>query len=174
MSGGKRVGYNSLRYQDVADLKQIIDNPIFITGNSSLQDQEIARNMWCLSIDPDVIKTIAVNDLVDFVSSLLNKRTQQIIDAGVIHPAIFYMWFDEMAAQLRFNIISDFGKKLPFGCQLDIVDSPQPILEDFLASHYHADIPWSELEELHDDLDEDDEKSFISRVFVRQLKNNNL
>jgi hypothetical protein len=142
MSGGRNVGYNWLRYQDVVDLKFIIDSPILITGNSSLQNEETAINMWSLSIDPDSIKIITINDFVGFVSSLLSKRTQQIVDAGVTHPDIFYMWFDEMADQLRFNIISYFGQKLPFGCQLEIVDSPQSILEDFLTSRYHAGIPW--------------------------------
>jgi hypothetical protein len=155
---------------DITSLKSIINSPILITGNNALQNEETAENMWWLSVDPDAAKAISINDLVEFVNSLIQKKTQQIMEAGVIHSVLFYMWFDEMAAQLRFNIISDLGKKFPFDCRVEILDSPELILEDFLASHYHAGIPWDELEELNDDSDEDEGEPFILRVFVKQLQ----
>lgn len=154
-----------------AELQSVINSAVLITGDKMLHNEETAINMWCLSIDPSSIKNFLIKDFIAFVSSLLKKRTEQIIDLGIVHPAVFYMWFDEMACQLRFNIVSDFNQNLPFRCQLKIVSSPQSVLEDFLTSHYHAGIPWDELKESansEDDIDQD-EVPFVLKVFVTHL-----
>ena len=159
---------NIIAIRTVADFDVILDNSILITGDNTLQAEEIAENMWAILFDHHAIETISVRDLMDFVFFLLKKRKQQVSQIGVTNPVVFYMWFDEMAAQLRFNIISAFNSKLPFGCQLELVYSPESILEDFLASHYHQGIPWDEFEELDDDSDED-EQPFILKVYVAYL-----
>ena len=46
--------------------------------------------------------------------------------------ATLYFWFDEMALQLCFNILSGEDRELPFGCKVNFVDSPYPILNLFL------------------------------------------
>lgn len=165
------MSINCIIIRDIADLKIVIDSPILITGDSRLQNEETTVNMWALSIDFCVTKIILVNDLADFVFSLLQKRSQQIAKQGVYHSAIFYMWFDEMAAQLRFNIVSDINQKLPFECQLEVVNSLQPILEEFLTSHYHAGIAWNELEQVEKNSDDDneDDELFILKLFVAYI-----
>lgn len=46
--------------------------------------------------------------------------------------ATLYFWFDEMTLQLCFNILSGKNRKLPFSCKINVVDSPYPILNQFL------------------------------------------
>jgi hypothetical protein len=163
------VSIKYITIDNVSDLKIILDSPISISCDIVQQEEETLINMWALSIDPEATKAILIKDLTDFVSSLFKARTQQVEQLDVSCPVVFYMWFDEMAAQLRFNIISDFGKALPFTCELEFVNSPQAILEEFLASHLHAGISWNEFEELGQELDDEDEKPFILKVFVERL-----
>ncbi|AOZ90756.1 hypothetical protein [Paenibacillus crassostreae] len=45
---------------------------------------------------------------------------------------IFYLWFDWMASQLRFNLISNVNEHLPFQCEIEILDSMEEIINEFL------------------------------------------
>jgi len=154
---------------DISDLNFVINAPLKVpliaVEDKTSNNNAIIKNMWVLSFSLTAINEIHAQDLIKFVAKFLEKKRQEITQKGIASPIVFYMWFDEMAAQLRFNTIIAFNKKLPFGCKVDIVDSPEPIIQDFLASHYHDGIPWSELEESEDDLDEDEEP-FILKVFV--------
>ncbi|HSC25314.1 MAG TPA: hypothetical protein VLB80_03820 [Candidatus Babeliales bacterium] len=161
------MSIKSIIIQNIVDLDVVIDSSILITGKSILQEQETLNNMWILSIDYCTAKRISVTHFIDFLSSLLQNKTKQLIQANISNSAIFYMWFDELAAQLRFNIISNVNQKLPFGCQIEIINSPNLILEEFLTSHYHSGISWNELKQLDNTMNhDDDEKPFILKVFV--------
>lgn len=157
---------------NIADLNEVINSPIFIGCESNLQNKETEENMWILSLDPQAIKNVAKKDLENFASCLLKKRKEQLLEQNIVCPVIFYMWFDEMAAQLRFNMISDFNKKLPFGCSIEIVNSPQIILEEFVQSHYHEGISWNEFNQGEDDSDGNDDP-FTLKVFVVKFNNGN-
>ena len=166
----------SIKYitiDNVSDLKRVLDSPIAISCDIRQQEEETLTNMWALSIDPEATSAISIKDLTDFVSSLLKARTHQVEQLDISCPVVFYMWFDEMAAQLRFNIISDFDEALPFTCELEFVNSPQVILEEFLASHLHAGISWNELEEFEQELDDEDEEPFVLKVFVERIDSKN-
>lgn len=159
---------------DVSDLNYIINAPLniplAITVDKRFNNNEIRKNMWILSLDLAVIDKISIQDFINFVSKFLAKKRQEITQKDITSPVVFYMWFDAMAAQLRFNIISNVDRKisLPFGCTVEVVDSPEPIIEDFLTSHYHDGIPWGELEEVDDDSDED-EQPFVLKVYVAHI-----
>ncbi len=155
---------------NTSDFKKIIDSAIFISCDKTQQKQETLDNMWAISIDPDILHALTINNLLEFIDTLLKKRILQLSQLNASCPAIFYLWFDEMAAQLRFNIISDFNESLPFECDIEIIDSVLPILEDFLKSHYHEGISWSELEESDNDIDDNDDNEFFSlKVFILQI-----
>jgi len=160
---------NMLTIHDIDDLNIILDSSFLITGDRARQNEEIAENMWVISINEEDREKILPNQLVDFLFVLINKRIDQMSKGGTIYPVVFYMWFDEMAAQLRLNMISDFGKQLPFGCNIEIIDSPEPIIKDFLASDYHQGISWDELSEMDDVVDEDDNLLFVLKVFVARI-----
>lgn len=154
----------------ILDLEIILESPLFITGDKNLQEQEMLKNMWVLSLDHDLQKALKIDDLIQFIIKLLENKNKQLKQLGIVCPVIFYMWFDEMAAQLRFNIISDFNDELPFECKISIISDPISILENFLYSFYHEGITWEELEELESEFDED-QTEFILDVFAVKLNN---
>ena len=154
----------------VCDFDEIIGNPIFIGCDPELLEREISTNMWAISLDDTPIKHISIDTLSQFIDNFVDKKQQQLAELNISCSVIFYLWFDEMAAQLRFNIISYFNGKLPFGCNLNIIDSPQPILKAFLHSQQNPEISWDDLQEIMDDFDEIEEKTFVLDVFIQELK----
>lgn len=162
------MSINFITIKNIDNFKQIIESSIFIGCNNMTLDREISTNMWALSISSKILKNISLDNLLEFIKTLLYNRNRQISQFSC--SAIFYMWFDEMASQLRFNIISDFHKKLPFSCKLNILDSPTCILKAFLESQKNPVIPWKDLEKITDSSDDiDDEISFVLDVFVVKL-----
>jgi len=162
---------NYLLVTNIRNLKEIIESPLFIGYDKKLLDKEISTNMWAISFDNKIVKETSIDTLLEFIDNLVNKKKQQLSVLNICCPVIFYMWFDEMAAQLRFNIISGSAKSLPFGCQLNIINSPNSILIAFLQSQQNPEISWNELEEITDDFDDIEEKKFILDVFIAQLNN---
>lgn len=165
------INYSAIT--NVNDLEEIIESPIFIACGKNSLDKEISTNMWAISFDNAIIKQITIDKLLQFTDNLLNQRKQQLSALNVYCGVIFYMWFDEMASQLRFSMISGLNKTLPFGCQLNIVDSRNTILAQFLQSQHNSEIGWDELKEIINQTDEHDdddpEKPFILDVFVKIL-----
>jgi hypothetical protein len=157
---------------NTSDFKTIIDSAIFISCDKTQQKQETLENMWAISIDPGILDTLTINNLLEFIDTLLKKRILQLSQLNASCPVVFYLWFDEMAAQLRFNIISNFNESPPFECDIEIVDSVLPILEDFLKSHYHEGISWSELEESDNDIEDNENELFSLKVFTLQINSN--
>ena len=66
---------------------------------------------------------------------IIENRQQQLDQANTDHGMIFYLWFDELALQLRFNLISDAHERLPFGALFD------GVLELEHAIHPCRDLP---------------------------------
>jgi hypothetical protein len=165
------MSINYITIQAINNFDEIINSPVFIDFDKMLQNKEIYENMWVISIDSKILKQLTIECLSTFIDVLLKKRTQQILQLSLSCPVIFYMWFDEMAAQLRFNIISNLNEKLPFKCKLNIVPSPDSILNQFLISQQHPEISWDELEEVSDDFDDKETDNFVLDVFVIQLNN---
>ncbi len=158
---------NHLVIYQISDFKVIIDSPIFLTGRQHYSN-EINTNMWGISLDASIAKKITVKDISLFVDSLVYKLQQYMLNTNFSYPITFYLWFDEMANQLRFNIVSGHIKNLPFGCNVEIIDSYQPILEAFVTSKYHAGIPFNEV--VIEDLDfDEDEESYNLKVYVQYL-----
>lgn len=155
--------------QNMHDFEQITESPIFIGCDKKLLNTEISTNMWAISLDDKIIKNISLDKLLEFINNLVSKKKQQLSQLNISCPVIFYMWFDEMASQLRFNFISGLHEKLPFGCKLNIIDSPYPILTGFLQSQSDDKIPWKDLEEITNDYNEIEENIFTLDVFLMQL-----
>lgn len=160
MNGGKNV---------VCNFEEIIENPIFIGCDTRSLDKETSANMWAISIGDTIIKHMSTDKLLKFTDSLLSKKKQQLSELNISGPVIFYMWFDEMAAQLRFNIISKSSEKLPFGCEVNNINSPNSIVQAFLKSQQNSEISWDELQEITDDSDEINDNPFVLDVFIVQM-----
>jgi hypothetical protein len=120
---------NILEITDLNDLQIIFNSEILITHNSSGLHEEINENMWCITLSPRV--NLSSKDLLNFLNVLLNKRSEQINQHELNGPITFYMWFDEMALQLRFNFISGCNT-LPFSVPIKLIDEPSEIINMFL------------------------------------------
>lgn len=154
---------NTISISSARDFESIFLSEVIVTGNQNLWKQEISNNMWCLDLLEEGVKNVTLEHLSTFIDDLLNIRRKQILSSNQPKGVVFYLWFDEQTAQLRFNFLSDCDRDLPFGCTLHYVDKPETILMSFLDSHYHEAIAWSELafepldENESDDWDEPEE-----------------
>jgi hypothetical protein len=162
------MSLNYIIVHQLSDLKIIINSPILITGFPSLKDDETATNMWCVSFDDNILESFSKEQFEEFVVAIIENRKQQITQMYNSLPSTFYMWFDEMAVQLRFNILSGHAIQLPFGCHVEIVDSIESIWQEFKDSRHQEGISWSELEFFEDDID-DDEEEYILKVYVKNI-----
>lgn len=145
------------------DLDRIVESEISITGDT---DQETLSNMWAISVDSTVNSKITIDQMLSFFDTLLQKRKTQVSQLNILCPVIFYMWVDEMALQLRFNIISKLNNKLPFACDINYTALPNIILKKFLEICYQEEIGWDEFEEISSEL-ENESDDFV--VFVIEV-----
>lgn len=122
---------NNVTVASKVDLLEVIATPIVITNNIGI---ETDCNMWAIGISDNLIDNLSVKDLEDFVSKLLENRSNQLKALGVNQVVTFYLWFDAQALQLRFNLISSTNKPLPFGCRIICLKTCTPILQDFITT----------------------------------------
>lgn len=154
-------------------LAEIIDDKMFITDQIQEIQKEIDQNCWSFDLSANNAEEIEVNDLVIFLHQVKQNRIAQLIQSSIDVNLIYYLWHDEMAGHLRFNFINDKHKELPFGCKLRYVDTEEIIIADFLNSDYLNGIPFSELTELkeEDEIQENTaEQNFVLQVYVEQLR----
>jgi hypothetical protein len=132
----------------LASYYDVIEARIFIGSTENDLPAEIRTNMWGIALSEQECGYLTTADLLDLLTKVIENRRQQLDQANSDHGMIFYLWFDEQALQLRFNLISDFHKRLPFACQLNILMTPQPILDRYLRYPYHETMPRDALHEV--------------------------
>jgi hypothetical protein len=81
---------------------------------------------------------------------------------------IFYTWFDAQASQLKFNFINSNHVKLPFRTLINLVQSENEIIQDFLNSKYHNGIPFKELEKVESD-EENNNNKYVVKAYKEIL-----
>lgn len=108
--------------------------------------EEINSNHFILSVPADIISQATTIDFLELIQKVKDNSKIQLNKSQLDIDLIFYLWFDEMAGQLRFNFINSNHDKLPFGCKLKYTDRPEEIIDQYLKSKYHEGIPWNELE----------------------------
>src|SRR5580704_2671137 len=108
-------------------LETIISDRLCLSG---VQSEEIHHNMWCISLDSDFIGKITLKQLRYFVDRLIENREQQLKDINVHGNVVFYMWFDQQALQLRFNIITGDVYSLPFRCKIRVNNAYKIVLDN--------------------------------------------
>lgn len=161
---------NHIVITTLLDLQSIINEPLNV---SEKQSSTNFPNMWALTFDDDVIKSIRLEDLKKFFIDLLRNWSLQLFKMDPRLQAKFYLWFDQQASQLRFNLIFDIDSPLPFGCKLDITHSLEPLLNDFLTVTHQLATQRQDIEffdpaaDLEDD---DDTDSYVLKVYVKILQ----
>lgn len=94
-----------------------------------------------ISIEQKMARQIDIIDYVKFINDVIDNRRDQVKNATENHGMIFYLWFDRMASQLRFNLISNIHEELPFQCKLELIENIEPIIVEFLESPFHNGLP---------------------------------
>ena len=161
---------NNITISNKADLLEVIEPPIVITKNESIE-METDYNMWAIDISESLVDKLNVKDLEEFITELLKKRSNQIVALGVNKAVTFYLWFDAQALQLRFNLISSVNKPLPFGCKLMYLETYIPILQDFITTIKKVVLREEQIEYINPEDDSDDaEDDFTLGVYTTHLK----
>jgi hypothetical protein len=161
---------NSIKIFKLDQCMSIIDDLLYLSGN---QSEEIYHNMWCIALQGDLVKSVKFEHLQSFVSRLIENRKQQLKYIDFHKNVVFYMWFDEQALQLRFNILTGDKKKLPFGCRVQLVDSYDSILNSFISgirnvAQYEEEIQFFDKNDSGWD-DDEIEKDYVLEVFAKNL-----
>jgi hypothetical protein len=146
------------------NLDDIVSDPIYIGKSEDDIHLEIQTNMWRISLDGDLVNEITIADFNQFIYRIIHNRQVQINNSDNEHGMIFYLWFDWMASQLRFNLISDINEQLPFNCEVESIEDLDIILKEFLEFPYHDGLPVVE-----ESNEEEEEKSFVQKVFILKL-----
>lgn len=104
-----------------------------------IQDEKYPE-VWVISVGctPDFSTSVA--DWRDFLINVVRLRTARWPDR---QPMTTYAWHDEQACQLRFASDDCTPEDVPFGCKIELVDSPDGIIASWLAEP--SFIPWQEL-----------------------------
>lgn len=160
------------------DLSNQISEPLYLTDKTDEIHEEINYNNWILSAPTDIISQTTTTDFLEFIQKVKDNYNNQLDKSQLDIDLIFYLWFDEMAGQLRFNFINSNHGKLPFDCKLKLTDSPEEIVDKYLKSQYHDGIPWNELEtiETPEQIAEADRRekelrdNFVLTVYQEKIK----
>lgn len=129
-----------LYFESLAEIKQL---PLFLSDTTDQLSQEIQANCVYLSVPGSL--QIEVPELLAFLQEVKHDRQLQLQSSGLKINLLYYIWHDEIAGQLRFNFINSLHQKLPFGCNISLVDNEMEIITDFLHSNYLQGIVWQEL-----------------------------
>ncbi len=106
-------------------------------------------NLCMISLSRSEAENLDVDDIVAFLHRAADVFETLRQSVASLHCMVFYCWVDEMAGQLRFNVVSSMP--LPFACVTRVIRDPYVIARNLLACSYLNGIPCTELE-LADDV----------------------
>ena len=155
----------------LARIYELCHEPLYLGTSSADLPREIAENRWLISATQDECAEVSVTEVISAINAVSSCWKARVVARADSRGALFYIWFDEMASQLRCCVISDRNAVLPFGCVTEPVSRMEPIIVAFLSSSYHEGIRWEELDEVEWSVPgEDDERQEIPlQVFVEQM-----
>lgn len=161
---------NIIKMFELGQLQLIVDDLLHLSGELS---EEIYHNMWCISFEDDLIKSIKIDQLKHFVDAIMENREQQLKGINFRKNVVFYIWFDQQALQLRFNVLTGDLESLPFGCKVHIVKIVDPILNNFIDTTRNVIQCGDQIrffDKTDDDWDDDEnEEEYVLDVFAKKL-----
>ena len=152
----------------LASFQEVITDELFIGSSGDDLPLEMA-NKWWITLSHEQCQSLTTSDLLTLFERIIENRQQQLDRANADHGMIFYLWFDEQAFQLRFNLISDSHEHLPFRAHYHVLSTPEPIFERYLRFSYHESLPWSELQEVSEEWNDAEEKEYVFDVYQLKL-----
>ena len=154
----------------LAAFQEVITDKIVLGSSRDDLLTETKTNQWLITLSHEQCQSLTSSDLLLLFERIIENRQQQLDQANTDYGMIFYLWFDEVALQLCFNLISDAHERLPFGCQLNVLSTPEPILERYLHFSFHEVIPWSQFQEVSEGRDgKDEENEYVLDVYQLKL-----
>ncbi|MFC8688881.1 hypothetical protein [Brevibacillus porteri] len=152
------------------ELEDIVYDSLFIGGHKDDLNKEISSNMWSISLSMQLASQFTVSDFMNFFHKVIENRQEQIFKSNSDHGMLLYVWFDWQASQLRFNLISQIHKRLPFSGKIEILDELEPIINEFIDFPYHDGIPIVETTNEGDDVQADFDRELDPvKVFLISL-----
>ncbi|HEX4068657.1 MAG TPA: hypothetical protein VHX42_01040 [Candidatus Babeliales bacterium] len=159
---------NVITVSNLDQLNLIFNDLVSLSGGLS---EEIYHNMWCVSLEGNLIESITFKQLKSFVDELIKHRELQLKDKIFLRGVVFYMWFDQQALQLRFNIITGDATSLPFECKIQLQTSPDLILNKFINTVKDVARCGDQIEFFDSkDWEDENEEEYVLDVFVKKLK----
>lgn len=162
-----------IKFEFLKKLEEIIYDDILIGDSVDYLNSETRQNKWSFSISQELANEFDNQDLIIFFEKVLKNRKQQI-KTNNKKGMIFYLWFDKQSASLAFNLICEEHIKLPFGCEIKLIDDYEEIISDFLNYPYHDGFPIEEVDNDQNEIDDSDEEITVVeplKVFTLKLKN---
>lgn len=132
----------------LSSLEEIITDQLFLTESTDLLNEEIAENCHCIGLSSKLAKQVQGTNLMEVLQKVRANRTLQLKASSISTHLIYYSWFDEQAAQLRFNLINGNHKALPFGAEIQLIEDESYIVDAFLTSSHHEGISWEDLKDV--------------------------
>jgi len=122
-------------------LVEVEQDQVVIDATQAGLETEARKNLWTFSLTEQQAQELKPEEVLHFLQTVISARERLITERfGHQHPMVFYCWFDELAAQLRFSLVSACHNQLPFKSRVNLVVELIFIVESFLASSYHNGI----------------------------------
>ncbi len=109
-------------------------------------EQETDEEVWCISLNCTRDFSTSISEWSEFLRRAAEIRGRK---GNGKKPRTSYAWYDEQASQLRFATAHCEPSELPFGCKVELQDSPDSIIAVWLSGPDH--IPLGQLTEAHGD-----------------------
>jgi len=146
-----------------------IAEKIFFTDETSQVQNEIYENMLSFTVSKEQHANLTVAIFINFLSRIKKNRKSQLNVSKTNSDLIYYIWYDELAGQLRINFINANHSKLPFEAKLEFTSNQVEIINEFLQSEYLDEITWDKLSNDTGDL-QDKESTKLSNFKLKVYK----
>ena len=123
------------KQQFIYELGEFETAELYLTDKTNHLNDEIYHNMVQFGLTYKLAEKISTEDILLFLSKVKSDRQKQLHKSEEKIGLLYYLWFDEMAGQLRFNFINSNHNKLPFGCNLEFVETEKIIVDNFIESY---------------------------------------
>lgn len=142
---------------------------LFVTDKTDIINTEIYNNAGAISLTKETASQVSTNDIKNLLAKEKSNRQHQLLKSSIEIDLIYYLWFDKMAGQLRFNFINSNHTRLPFTSNLKSVEIEEEIVEDFLKSSYLNGISINELKDVENDESENDDTTYYVKVYQQTI-----
>jgi hypothetical protein len=170
---------SELKSKYLRTLQEYVEERLYITDKTDEFQLEFNSNCWHINGSREEIQSLDLDEWKAYIRHLINDRQKQLNASPVQTDLLIYIWHDEMAGQLRFNVISANHPKLPLACNY-VEAGLDEIIDPFIKDEYPGIIPFSEVKivegtsvlDLSAGSNEEGENAFIAKVYVEKIKKN--